>query len=157
MGALVGSNAMTMTIGQLSRRTSVPIKQLREYEGLGFIYTLGRSAGNYRLFGEEALWCVRVVQSLRALGLTLKETQTLVAHYGTHPHESLGARLDEHLARADARVAARIADLQALRRHIHAFQATYRKGTAMSPELARLLASDPRRCARAVVNANAVP
>jgi MerR family transcriptional regulator, copper efflux regulator len=157
MGALVGSNAMTMTIGQLSRRTSVPIKQLREYEGLGFIYTLGRSAGNYRLFGEEALWCVRVVQGLRALGLTLKEIQTLVAHYGAHPHESLGARLDEQLARADARVAARIADLQALRRRIHAFQATYREGTAMSPELARLLASDPRRCALAAVNANAVP
>jgi MerR family transcriptional regulator, copper efflux regulator len=41
-----------MTIGQLSRRTGVPIKVLREYERLGFVYTLGRSAGNYRLFGE---------------------------------------------------------------------------------------------------------
>ncbi len=32
-----------MTIGQLSQRTGVPIKTLREYEGLGFLYTRGRS------------------------------------------------------------------------------------------------------------------
>ena len=50
-----------MTIGTLARRTGVPVKTLREYEDLGLIYTVGRSAGNYRLFGEEALWCVGVV------------------------------------------------------------------------------------------------
>jgi hypothetical protein len=32
-----------MTIGQLSRRTGVPIKVLRHYEDLGFLYTLGRT------------------------------------------------------------------------------------------------------------------
>jgi DNA-binding transcriptional MerR regulator len=32
--------ANAMTIGQLSRRTGVPIKVLREYERLGFLYTL---------------------------------------------------------------------------------------------------------------------
>ncbi|HEX6818257.1 MAG TPA: MerR family transcriptional regulator [Ktedonobacterales bacterium] len=67
------SNAMT--IGQLSRRTGVSIKVLREYERLGFLYTLGRSERNYRLFGEEALWCVPVIQGLRSLGLTLSEIQ----------------------------------------------------------------------------------
>lgn len=66
-----------MTIGQLSRRTGVPIKVLRRYEDLGFLYTLGRSQSNYRLLGEEALWCVQVIQGLRSLGLTLKEIQTL--------------------------------------------------------------------------------
>lgn len=39
-----------LTIGQLAQRTGVPIKVLREYEGLGFLYTLGRSESNYRLF-----------------------------------------------------------------------------------------------------------
>jgi len=49
-----------MTIGQLSQRTGVPSKVLRDYAGLGFLYTLGRSESNYLLFGEEALWCVQV-------------------------------------------------------------------------------------------------
>lgn len=150
---MVRLRSQAMTVGQLSRRTGVPIKALREYERLGFLYTLGRSEGNYRLFAEETLWCVRIVQGLRALGLTLKEIQDLVAHYAAHPDASLGALLDEQLAQADARVAARIADLQALRHRIHDFQAAYRGGTAMSPELAHLLASDPRRCARGAVHA----
>jgi MerR family transcriptional regulator, copper efflux regulator len=67
-----------MTIGQFSRRSGVPIKVLRDYEDLGFLYTLGRSESNYRLFGEEALWCVQVIQGLRSLGLTLKEIKTLL-------------------------------------------------------------------------------
>src|SRR5260370_42556590 len=74
-GDVLRANAMT--IGQLSRRTGVPIKVLRDYERLGFVYTLGRSTGNYRLFAEEALWCVQVFQGLRSLGLTLQEIQTL--------------------------------------------------------------------------------
>src|SRR5262245_58833513 len=73
--------AKPMTIGQLSRRTDVPIKTLREYEQLGLIYTLGRSESNYRLFDEEALWCVQVVGAMRSLGLTLKEIQDLTALY----------------------------------------------------------------------------
>jgi DNA-binding transcriptional MerR regulator len=70
-----------MTIGQLSRRTGAPINVLRDYERLGFLYTLGRSDSNYRLFGEEAVWCVQVIQGLRSLGLTLKEVQGIIAAY----------------------------------------------------------------------------
>jgi DNA-binding transcriptional MerR regulator len=140
-----------MTIGQLSRRTGVPIKALREYDRLGFVYTLGRSTGNYRLFAEEALWCVQVVQGLRALGLTLKEIQTLLMRYCERPGEPIGALLEEHLAQALARVEARIATLQALRQRILKFQAvrasalTQLPARLSAPELARLLASDPHQ------------
>ena len=139
--------ANAMTIGQLSRRTGVPIKALREYEHLGFLYTLGRSQSNYRLFGEEALWCVLMVQGLRSLGLTLKEIHELVARYVDRPGEPIGALLDEPLERALARVEARIAALQALRERILQFQAA--RASAQTPrpvsDLTRLLVSDPRR------------
>ena len=80
---MLRSNAMT--IGQLSRRTGVPIKVLRHYEDLGFLYTRGRSESNYRLFGEEAVWCVQVIGGLRSLGLTLKEIRALVRCYLERP------------------------------------------------------------------------
>jgi hypothetical protein len=54
-----------MTIGTLSRSTGVPVKQLREYADQGLIYTVGRSPGKYRLFGDEALWCVRMINDFR--------------------------------------------------------------------------------------------
>jgi DNA-binding transcriptional MerR regulator len=126
-----------MTIGQLARRSGVSIKALREYERLGFLYTLGRSESNYRLFGEETLWCVRAVQGLRSLGLTLKEIQDLLRRYAEHTEDgersgppersclSLGDLLDVPLVQALTRVEARIADLEALRERILDFQATY--------------------------------
>jgi len=142
---MLRSNAMT--IGQLSRRTGVPIKVLREYERLGFIYTLGRSESNYRLFGDEALWCVQIVQGLRSLGLTLREIHDIVTRYLEHPDESIGPLLGEKLAQAAARVEARIADLQALRQHILDFQAAYTHAQTPPSELACLFAADPRRAA----------
>ncbi|HEY7125756.1 MAG TPA: MerR family transcriptional regulator [Ktedonobacterales bacterium] len=104
--------SQAMTIGQLSRRTGVPIKVLREYEALGFLYTLGRSESNYRLFGEEALWSVRVVQSLRSLGLTLKEIQAFTTSYREQQGQPIDPLLDAHLAQALARIEGQIAQLQ---------------------------------------------
>lgn len=140
------SNAMT--IGQLSRRTGVPIKVLREYERLGFLYTLGRSESNYRLFGDEALWCVQVIRGLRSLGLTLKEIHEIVTQYLDRPGEPIDALLEAKLARATARVEARIADLQALHQRIRDFQAAYTHTKTPTAELACLFAPDPRRGAR---------
>ena len=138
-----------MTIGQLSQRTGVPIKTLREYEQLGFLYTQGRSESNYRLFGDEAVWCVQVTQGLRSLGLTLKQIQSLVTRYLEYPGEPIDTLLGEHLAHAASRVGAQIADLQALRRRILEFQAVL-SGRHVPPPtsaagLVHLLASDPRR------------
>jgi MerR family transcriptional regulator, copper efflux regulator len=142
---MLRSNAMT--IGQLSRRTGVPIKALREYERLGFLYTLGRSESNYRLFGEEALWCVRMVQGLRSLGLTLHEIKTLTTSYLERPGELTDALLNVQLAQVLARVDARIASLQTLRQRILEFQAARASAHAPPADLTCLFASDPRRAA----------
>jgi DNA-binding transcriptional MerR regulator len=135
--------ANAMTIGQLSRRTGVPIKVLREYEGLGFLYTKGRSESNYRLFGDDTLWCVQLVEGLRSLGLTLKEIQALIARRRERPDQPHCTLLDAQLAQTLARIEGRIAELRALRQRIQEFQAA--RATAQAPlfDLVRLLASDP--------------
>ena len=136
-----------MTIGQLSQRTGVPIKVLRHYEDLGFLYTQGRSESNYRLFGDEAVWCVQAIQGLRSLGLTLKEIRALVTSYLERPGEPSAVLLEAQLAQAVARVEARITALQALRQRILEFQAACAGAPAppAASALAQLLASDPRR------------
>src|SRR6266702_2117727 len=143
-GNMLRSNAMT--IGQLSRRSGVPIKVLRDYEDLGFLYTLGRSEGNYRLFGEETLWCVQVIQGLRSLGLTLKEIQALLPRSCEHASSPISVLLEAPLAQALARVEERLMTLQALRQRILEFQAAATSAPAQ-PEasaLVQLLAADPR-------------
>src|SRR3989442_5940678 len=99
--------AKPMTIGQLSWRTGVPIKTLRDYEQLGLLYTLGRSESNYRLFDEEAFSCVQVIRTMRSLGLTLKEIQELTAIYLTRSGEPLGPQIGEKLGAAVGRIEAR--------------------------------------------------
>src|SRR5438034_1985083 len=120
-GDMLRSNAMT--IGQLSRRTGVPIKVLRRYEDLGFLYTLGRSQSNYRLFGEEAIWCVQMIGGLRSLGLTIREIRALVVCYLERPGGPSGDLLAAYLAQDLARVESRITALQTLRQRILEFQA----------------------------------
>jgi MerR family transcriptional regulator, copper efflux regulator len=65
-----------MTVGELSRRTGLSIKAIREYEALGLIYSAGRSEGNYRLFDDTALWCARGISDMRSVGLTRNPTST---------------------------------------------------------------------------------
>jgi DNA-binding transcriptional MerR regulator len=136
-----------ITIGQLSRRTGVPIKVLRTYEGLGFLSTRGRSESNYRLFGEEALWCVQVVQGLRSLGLTLKAIQALASAHCERPGELVDGLLQVHLPQTLARVEAQISTLQALRQRILEFQAASAGAPArpVASALVQLLAAASHR------------
>lgn len=114
-----------MTIGVLSRRTGVAVKTLREYEDLGFIYTAGRSPGGYRLFDDEALWCVQVVVTMRALGLTLAEMQGLTRVYLDRPESAFGPRLAAVLAEVRERTERQIAELGQRLDRLDVFEADY--------------------------------
>src|SRR5919201_3199784 len=103
-----------MTVGELSRRTGLSIKAIRQYEALGLIYSAGRSEANYRLFDESALWCAQVIDRLRGLGLTIKEIQQLARVY-EQSGELVGAELGRLLERSERRAGTRIEELQALR------------------------------------------
>jgi MerR family transcriptional regulator, copper efflux regulator len=115
-----------MTVGQLSHRTGLSVKVLREYADLGLVRTLGRSAANYRLFDDSALSCVDSIGHLRGLGLTVAEIQQLVDAYAQNPGEPIGPHLARRLATARARTQARIAELQRIRERIDEFEADHR-------------------------------
>ena len=42
-----------MKIGELARRSGLPVKTLRYYEDFGLLPARGRSEGGYRLFGSN--------------------------------------------------------------------------------------------------------
>jgi MerR family copper efflux transcriptional regulator len=136
--------AELMTVGELARRTGVSAKAIREFEGLGLIYSAGRSEANYRLFDESAIWCVQTIGNLRGLGLTIKEIRQLAAIYLDRPHEPIGARLAELLDQAETRIAQRREQLDAIQRRIRDFRAA--NGAALAGRSdADLVTTDPRR------------
>ncbi|SFQ71513.1 DNA-binding transcriptional regulator, MerR family [Amycolatopsis arida] len=109
-----------MTVGELSRRTGVPIKTLRQYTDWGMVYTVGRSATNYRLFDTDALWCVHLIGQLRGLGLTVAEIRELAG-----AGAPVAPRLAELLRVSRARLDQRIAELRRTLRRIDEFEAAH--------------------------------
>lgn len=102
-----------MTVGELSRRTGLSRKAIRELEGRGLIYTVGRSESNYRLFDESALWCARTIEQLRGLGLTLAEIEQLHDHYRAGEQPPIQVQLGRILDSTRKRLLARISELEA--------------------------------------------
>jgi DNA-binding transcriptional MerR regulator len=143
-GTTAGSDSRLMTVGALARRSGLSIKAIRQYEALGLIYSAGRSESNYRLFDESALWCTRVIATLRSLGLTIKEIDQLASAYLSRPEEPIGPRLAALLDRADQRIDDRIAQLEAVRGRIRAYRAEHAAALAGEPNDA-LFGHDPRR------------
>lgn len=114
-----------MTVGELSRRTKVPVRKLRQYEDMGMIHSLGRSPSGYRLFDDDALWCVAGITTLRSLGLTEAEIQRLAEHHD-RPENPIGPRLAEALETARARTRDQIDDLTRRLDRIDEFTRTHR-------------------------------
>jgi MerR family copper efflux transcriptional regulator len=133
-----------MTVGELARRTGMSAKAIREFEGMGLIYSAGRSEANYRLFDESAIWCVQVIDNLRALGLTIKEIRQLAAVYLERPDEPIGPQLAGLLNRAEQRIEQRRAQLDAIQRRIRAFRAANTAALAGHSD-GDLATGDPRR------------
>jgi MerR family transcriptional regulator, copper efflux regulator len=131
-----------MTVGELSRRTGVSIKNLREYTDTGLIYTVGRSHSNYRLYDTDALWCVRWIGVLRGLGLTVAEIRDLTSPDQPDWPRSFGPRLAERLRVSRRRLQVRIAHLEETLQRVDAFESAYRAELASEGDTC--WADDPR-------------
>jgi MerR family copper efflux transcriptional regulator len=136
--------AELMTVGELADRSGMSPKAIREFEGMGLIYSVGRSEANYRLFDESAIWCVEVIDNLRALGLTIKQIQQLAAVYLERPGEPIGPRLADLLDQTEQRIEQRREQLDVIQRRIRGFRGANKAALAGHSD-ADLVSGDLRR------------
>src|SRR4051812_35065808 len=98
-----------MRIGELARKTRVPVRMLRYYEERGLLAPT-RSSNGYRVYGDEDVARVTLVSSLVRSGLPTKLIVPLVLHTadgspgGCSPAQLIAAFEDE-AARLDAKIA----------------------------------------------------
>jgi DNA-binding transcriptional MerR regulator len=64
-----------LTIGQLARRTGVPVRTIRFWSDAGVLPETDRSAGNYRRYDGRAVARLDLVRTLRELGLGLDDVR----------------------------------------------------------------------------------
>jgi DNA-binding transcriptional MerR regulator len=67
-----------LTIGQLARRTGLPVRTIRYWSDIGAVRASGRTAGGYRLYDAEAVARLELVRTLRELGIGLTEVRRVL-------------------------------------------------------------------------------
>jgi DNA-binding transcriptional MerR regulator len=67
-----------LTIGQLSRRTGLPVRTIRYWSDIGAVPPTGRTPSGYRLYDIECVARLDLVRTLRELGLRLGEVQRIL-------------------------------------------------------------------------------
>ncbi|WP_405436282.1 MerR family DNA-binding transcriptional regulator [Streptomyces avidinii] len=101
-----------MLIGDVARRSGVSARMLRHYDSLGLVRPTGRTVSGYREYSGEDIRRIFHVESLRSLGLSLREVARALDDPGFRP-----AELVEDLVRQTReRIAVETALLTRLRR-----------------------------------------
>nr|WP_312871920.1 MerR family transcriptional regulator [Amycolatopsis acididurans] len=89
------------TIGELARRTGLPVKTIRFYSDEGLLPPTDRTPSGYRLYDTRSLARLELIRTLRELGLGLTDVALVLAEETTVP--LLAARhieaLDEQIRR----------------------------------------------------------
>ncbi|MGW4486822.1 HEAT repeat domain-containing protein [Amycolatopsis sp. NPDC004368] len=91
-----------MLIGEVARRSGVSARMLRHYDTLGLVRPTGRTVGGYREYAEEDIRRIFHVESLRSLGLSLREIGRALADPGFTPSTLVGeliGRTEDRLRR----------------------------------------------------------
>ncbi|MCB1885633.1 MAG: Cu(I)-responsive transcriptional regulator [Geminicoccaceae bacterium] len=102
-----------MNIGEASRRSGLPAKTIRYYEGVGLVGPSGRRANNYRDYDEDDVHRLVFVQRARGLGFTLDECRELLGLYADRDRTS--AQVKGLALRRIEEIEGRIRDLEAMR------------------------------------------
>ncbi|GEB55120.1 HEAT repeat domain-containing protein [Streptomyces gardneri] len=76
-----------MLIGEVARRSGVSARMLRHYESLGLVRPTGRTDGGYREYTDEDIRRIFHIESLRSLGLSLREVGRALDDPGFTPSE----------------------------------------------------------------------
>lgn len=118
---------MTLSIGELGRRTGTKVETVRYYERIGLLIAPARTEGNYRAYGEAELNRLSFIRRARDLGFSIEQVRDLLAL--SDRRDQSCAEVDELAGAHLAEVERKIADLEALRRELSALLSQCRKGT----------------------------
>ena len=101
-----------MLIGEVARRSGVSARMLRHYESLGLVRPSGRTGSGYREYSREDIQRVFHIESLRSLGLSLREIGRALDDPGFTP----SVLVDDLIRQTRERIAAETQLLKRLRR-----------------------------------------
>ena len=67
-----------MKIGEIAKRTNLPVQTIRFYENEKLIKSIGRTEGNFRLYDSNVIEQLQFIKHSRNLDLSLNEIKHLI-------------------------------------------------------------------------------
>ena len=124
------SDAPTLSIGELARRTGVNAVTIRYYERASVLPVPARGNAQYRVYAQADVDRLAFVRRARELGFTLDEVRELLslADEPNRPCADVDALARAHLAQVEEK----LAQLDALRRELARVIGECRGGRAIS-------------------------
>ena len=71
-------NRGVMQIGDLAQRAGLSVRAVRYYEEIGLVSPSAHSTGGFRLYGEDNLKRLQVINFLKELGISLTEIRRIL-------------------------------------------------------------------------------
>jgi DNA-binding transcriptional MerR regulator len=68
----------SLKIGEVARRSGLPVKTIRFYCEEGLIHPIGRSEGGYRLFSEGVFAELTLIRTLKAMEIPLQDVRKIL-------------------------------------------------------------------------------
>lgn len=98
--AILKVMSQSYTIGRLARAASVAPSTIRYYERIALLGPGGRTEGNYRVYGDDALERLRFIRAAQAHGFTLHDIGAMLAFQDgrTAPCKEVQALIEARLA-----------------------------------------------------------
>jgi DNA-binding transcriptional MerR regulator len=128
----------TMAIGELARRTGLPVRTIRFYSDSGVLPPAGRAESGYRRYGPDAPARLELIRTLRDLGIDLATIRRLLDREVTVPDVAAA-----HVAALDAQI--RVLEVQRAVLAAVARRESDPQEMQRMHELARLSADERRR------------
>lgn len=133
------------TIGRLAREAGVPASTVRYYERSRLLRPDGRTEGNYRVYGPEAIVRLRFIRAAQAIGLTLEDITMLLDFRDgrTAPCREVQTLIEERLTELKKRLE-QLRHVQAiLHSSLRMCRKTERRGRCEVIERLKVAASSP--------------
>ncbi len=127
--------AMTdqLRIGELAKRTGVPVATIRFYESEGVLPPPARSAAGYRLYSPTDIRRLSLARNARQLGLPLAVVRSLVEQAFRSDCRDYGALLLDTVAQQQAEVDRQMRQLQRVQEELAALADEVRQELADCP------------------------
>ncbi|MEV6553430.1 MerR family transcriptional regulator [Streptomyces sp. NPDC051597] len=91
-----------MLIGEVARRSGVSARMLRHYESLGLVRPSGRTGSGYREYSGADIRRIFQIESLRSLGLSLRDIGRALDDPGSTPSALVGDLIQQTRTRIAA-------------------------------------------------------